>query len=110
MYFSTSQKYLTKVSVSEAKKPVDYGMWKFICIYSISSTVRNFQIVVLIMALICNFCCRGLKYFTNHRRHFDKLVEASFSSYAKDGESDSGFSLSSTIKNFILQRDGVDSS
>ncbi|KAL9165031.1 hypothetical protein ABFS82_06G143900 [Erythranthe guttata] len=25
MYLFTSQKYLTKVSVSEAKKPVDYG-------------------------------------------------------------------------------------
>ncbi|KAL7088652.1 hypothetical protein ACP275_13G140900 [Erythranthe tilingii] len=52
----------------------------------------------------------GLKYFANHRHHFDKLVEASFSSLTKDGGSDSGFSLSSTIVNFILERDGVDSS
>ncbi|KAL7130314.1 hypothetical protein ABFS83_13G125400 [Erythranthe nasuta] len=52
----------------------------------------------------------GLKYFANHRHHFDKLVEASFSPLTKDGGSDSGFSLSSTIVNFILERDGVDSS
>lgn len=37
-------------------------------------------------------------------------MEASFYSLAKDGGSDSGFSLSSTIINLIHQRDGVESS
>ncbi|KAL8461458.1 hypothetical protein ACS0TY_032796 [Phlomoides rotata] len=50
----------------------------------------------------------GLKYFVNQRRHFDKLVEMSFILLTRDGGSDSGFSLSSTILNFILERDGVE--
>lgn len=50
----------------------------------------------------------GIKYFANHRHHFDKLVEMSLLSVAKDGGNDSGFSLSSTILNCILQRDGVE--
>ncbi|KAL3627455.1 hypothetical protein CASFOL_028818 [Castilleja foliolosa] len=51
----------------------------------------------------------GLKYFANQRHHFKKLVETSILVLAKDGGSDSGFSLSSTILNYILQRDGVES-
>lgn len=50
---------------------------------------------------------QGLKYFANQRHHLDKLVETSFLLLAKDGGSDSGFSLSSAIVNFVLQRDGV---
>ncbi|KAK6149739.1 hypothetical protein DH2020_017264 [Rehmannia glutinosa] len=56
-----------------------------------------------------NLWIMGLKYFANQRRHFDKLVETSILVLAKYGGSDSGFSLSSTILNFILQRDGVES-
>ncbi|XP_011096052.1 U3 small nucleolar RNA-associated protein 6 homolog isoform X2 [Sesamum indicum] len=52
---------------------------------------------------------KGLKYFANQRQYFDKLVETSLLLLAKDGGSDSGFSLSSTIVNYILQRDGVES-
>lgn len=54
---------------------------------------------------------QGLKYFANHRHHFDKLVEMSLLLVAKDGGKggkDSGFSLSSTVLNYILQRDGVE--
>ncbi|XP_042029719.1 U3 small nucleolar RNA-associated protein 6 homolog [Salvia splendens] len=50
----------------------------------------------------------GLKYFANQRRHFDDLVEMSVLLLTKDGGNDSGFSLSSTIVNYILQRDGVE--
>ncbi|XP_042026743.1 U3 small nucleolar RNA-associated protein 6 homolog [Salvia splendens] len=50
----------------------------------------------------------GLKYFANQRRHFDELVEMSVLLLAKDGGNDSGFSLSSTIVNYVLQRDGVE--
>ncbi|KAG8385756.1 hypothetical protein BUALT_Bualt03G0078400 [Buddleja alternifolia] len=56
-----------------------------------------------------NLWIMGLKYFANHRHHFDKLVETSLFLMAKDGGSDSGFSLSSTVVNYILQRDGVQS-
>ncbi|KAI3456471.1 hypothetical protein Pfo_013134 [Paulownia fortunei] len=56
-----------------------------------------------------NLWIMGLKYFANQRHHFDKIVETSFLVLAKNGRSDSGFSLSSTILNFILQRDGVES-
>ncbi|KAL0363210.1 UNVERIFIED_CONTAM: U3 small nucleolar RNA-associated protein 6 [Sesamum calycinum] len=56
-----------------------------------------------------NLWIMGLKYFANQRQYFDKLVETSLPLLAKDGGSDSGFSLSSTIVNYILQRDGVES-
>ncbi|KAH6787763.1 U3 small nucleolar RNA-associated-like protein [Perilla frutescens var. hirtella] len=56
-----------------------------------------------------NLWIMGLKYFANQRHHFEKLVEMSVLLLAKDGGNNSGFSLSSTILNFILQRDGVES-
>ncbi|KAK4360423.1 hypothetical protein RND71_019375 [Anisodus tanguticus] len=40
---------------------------------------------------------------------FDKLVETSMTLLVKHGGSDDGFSLSSTIVNFVLQRDGLGS-
>ncbi|XP_073118522.1 uncharacterized protein [Henckelia pumila] len=51
----------------------------------------------------------GLKYFANQRHYFDKLVDTAVLLLAKYGGSDCGFSLSSIIVNYILQRDGVDS-
>ncbi|KAL6573836.1 hypothetical protein OROHE_001378 [Orobanche hederae] len=54
-----------------------------------------------------NLWIMGLKYFANHRHHFDKLVETSVLALAKYGGNDSGFSLSSTILEYILQRDGI---
>ncbi|KAL2495409.1 RNA-proCES [Forsythia ovata] len=54
-----------------------------------------------------NLWLMGLKYFANQRHHFDKLVETSLVLLAKDGGSDSGFSLSSAIVKFVLQSDGV---
>lgn len=52
---------------------------------------------------------QALKYFSTHKKFFDKLVETSISLLAKDGGSDDGFSLSATIVNFVLQRDGLGS-
>lgn len=52
---------------------------------------------------------QGLKYLANQRRYFDKLVDTAVLLLAKCGGTDCGFSLSSTIVNYILQRDGVDS-
>ncbi|CAK9176057.1 unnamed protein product [Ilex paraguariensis] len=49
----------------------------------------------------------ALKFFANKGRYFDKLVEVSMVLLAKDGDSDSGFSLSSAIVNFVLQKDGI---
>ncbi|XP_052183683.1 uncharacterized protein LOC127795817 [Diospyros lotus] len=49
----------------------------------------------------------GLKYFANQKHYFDKLVELALVSLTKDGGSDNGFSLSSTIINFVLQKDGI---
>ncbi|KAK9064170.1 hypothetical protein SSX86_015550 [Deinandra increscens subsp. villosa] len=51
----------------------------------------------------------GLKYFSNHKHYFDKLVDISLSSLIRDGGSDDGFSLSSTIVNFALQKNGIQS-
>ncbi|XP_023742761.1 uncharacterized protein LOC111890920 [Lactuca sativa] len=51
----------------------------------------------------------GLKYFANQKQYFDKLVDISVSCLTRDGGSDDGFSLSSTIVNFILQKNGIQS-
>ncbi|KAI3823862.1 hypothetical protein L1987_05307 [Smallanthus sonchifolius] len=51
----------------------------------------------------------GLKYFLNHKHYFDKLVDISLSSLIRDGGSDDGFSLSSAIINFVLQKNGIQS-
>ncbi|XP_050214045.1 uncharacterized protein LOC126665322 [Mercurialis annua] len=48
----------------------------------------------------------AIKYFAMKRQYFDKLVEMSFISVAKDGGSDDGFSLPSAIINCVLQMDG----
>lgn len=50
---------------------------------------------------------QALKFFANQKRFFDKLVEISLVSLARDGGSENGFSLSSAIVNFVLQKDGV---
>ncbi|MCD7471444.1 U3 snoRNP protein [Datura stramonium] len=49
----------------------------------------------------------ALRYFSAHKQFLDKLVETSMTLLAKDGGSDDGFSLSSTIVSFVLQRDGL---
>ncbi|PWA65497.1 hypothetical protein CTI12_AA332780 [Artemisia annua] len=51
----------------------------------------------------------GLKYFSNQKHYFEKLVDISISSLIRDGGSDDGFSLSSAIVNFVLQKDGIQS-
>lgn len=51
----------------------------------------------------------GLKYFSNQKHYFDKLVDISLSSLTRDGGSDDGFSLSSAIVKFVLQRSGIQS-
>ncbi|XP_075486834.1 uncharacterized protein LOC142526370 [Primulina tabacum] len=55
-----------------------------------------------------NIWVMGLKYLANQRHYFDKLVDTAVLLLAKYGGTDCGFSLSSTIVNYILQRDGVD--
>lgn len=52
---------------------------------------------------------QALKYFSTHKQLFDKLIKTSMTLLAKDGGSDDGFSLSSAIVNFVLQRDGLGS-
>ncbi|XP_008227017.1 PREDICTED: U3 small nucleolar RNA-associated protein 6 homolog [Prunus mume] len=49
----------------------------------------------------------ALKIFANQKHYFEKLVEISVKSLAKDGGPENGFSLSSAIVNFVLQKDGV---
>ncbi|CAI9092598.1 OLC1v1027882C1 [Oldenlandia corymbosa var. corymbosa] len=49
----------------------------------------------------------AFKYFAHHRSYFEKLIEVSMVSLAKHGGSDNGFSLSSTIVDQVLQRDGI---
>ncbi|KAK4254752.1 hypothetical protein QN277_010087 [Acacia crassicarpa] len=49
----------------------------------------------------------ALKLYANGRPYFDKLLEISVTTLARDGGSENGFSLSSVIVNFILQKDGI---
>lgn len=50
---------------------------------------------------------QALKFFANQKSYFDKLVDISIVSLTKDGGSDNGFSLSSAIVNFVLQKGGI---
>lgn len=52
-------------------------------------------------------CMQALKLFSSQKEYFDKLVELSIVSLAKDGGSDDGFSLSSAIVNFVFQKAGI---
>uniref|UniRef100_A0A7N0TN89 U3 small nucleolar RNA-associated protein 6 n=1 Tax=Kalanchoe fedtschenkoi TaxID=63787 RepID=A0A7N0TN89_KALFE len=49
----------------------------------------------------------AIKFFAYSKSHFDKLLEVSLYSLAKGSVNDNEFSLSSTIVNFILQKDGL---
>ncbi|GLT83306.1 hypothetical protein SLE2022_016010 [Rubroshorea leprosula] len=51
--------------------------------------------------------CRLSKLFSNQRKYFEKLVEISLISVAKDGGSENGFSLPSAVVNFVLQKGGL---
>lgn len=54
-----------------------------------------------------NLWLKALKFYASHRQYFDKLVEISIVSLARDGGSENGFSLSSAVVSFILQKDGI---
>ncbi|KAK8683958.1 hypothetical protein V6N13_039999 [Hibiscus sabdariffa] len=49
----------------------------------------------------------ALKFFGNQKKYFEKLIELSLKAVVKYGGSENGFSLSSTVVNFILQKDGL---
>ncbi|KAG6695304.1 hypothetical protein I3842_09G091200 [Carya illinoinensis] len=49
----------------------------------------------------------ALKFFANHKHIFDKLVEMSLVSLARNGGSEDGFSLSAAIVNYVLPKDGI---
>lgn len=50
----------------------------------------------------------ALKFFGDQNQYFDKLVEIAFVALAKNGTSETEFSLSSAVVNFVLQKDGVE--
>ncbi|GAV90223.1 U3_assoc_6 domain-containing protein [Cephalotus follicularis] len=49
----------------------------------------------------------ALKFFANQKQYFNKLVEIAFVSITKYGGSENGFSVSSAIVSFVLQKDGI---
>ncbi|XP_047335042.1 U3 small nucleolar RNA-associated protein 6 homolog [Impatiens glandulifera] len=49
----------------------------------------------------------ALKFFSNDKDYSNKMVDLSLLSLAKDGGSDIGFSLSSAIVNYVLQKNGI---
>ncbi|ESW25959.1 hypothetical protein PHAVU_003G080200 [Phaseolus vulgaris] len=54
-----------------------------------------------------NLWLKVLKFYANQRQYFDKLVEISVVTLVRDGGSENGFSLSSAIVSFVLQKDGI---
>ncbi|KAK7303514.1 hypothetical protein RJT34_14421 [Clitoria ternatea] len=54
-----------------------------------------------------NLWFKALKFYANQRQYFDKLVEIAVVSLVRDGGSENGFSLSSAIVSFMLQKDGI---
>ncbi|XP_028759378.1 U3 small nucleolar RNA-associated protein 6 homolog [Neltuma alba] len=54
-----------------------------------------------------NLWLMALKFYANQRPYFNKLLEISVTTLARDGGSENGFSLSSAIVKFILQKDGI---
>ncbi|RDX88189.1 U3 small nucleolar RNA-associated protein 6-like protein, partial [Mucuna pruriens] len=54
-----------------------------------------------------NLWLMALKFYANQRQYFDKLVEISVVTLVRDGGSENGFSLSSAIVSFVLQKDGM---
>lgn len=55
-----------------------------------------------------DFLQQALKFFGDQNQYFDKLVEIAFVALVKDGVSETKFSLSSAIVNFVLLKDGVE--
>ncbi|KAJ4976899.1 hypothetical protein NE237_002005 [Protea cynaroides] len=49
----------------------------------------------------------ALKFFSNQKDYFDKLVQTSLDLVGRSGESGGPFSLSSAIVNWILEREGL---
>ncbi|KAK3188409.1 hypothetical protein Dsin_027970 [Dipteronia sinensis] len=49
----------------------------------------------------------ALKLFANQKQYFEKVVDISLISVAKDGGGENGFSLPSAVINFVLQKDGI---
>ncbi|KAM0968252.1 hypothetical protein ACFX2A_016928 [Malus domestica] len=49
----------------------------------------------------------ALKFFASQKHYFDMLVEVAVTSLIEYRGSDEGFSLSSVIVNFVLQKDGI---
>ncbi|XP_022716123.1 U3 small nucleolar RNA-associated protein 6 homolog [Durio zibethinus] len=54
-----------------------------------------------------NLWLMALKFFVDQKKYFEKLIELSLNSIARYGGSENGFSLSSAVVNFILQKDGL---
>ncbi|RAL44912.1 unnamed protein product [Cuscuta campestris] len=49
----------------------------------------------------------ALKHFSSHKKFFDKLLDTSVALLAANGGKDDGISLSSTIVNYVVQKDGL---
>ncbi|XP_057960911.1 uncharacterized protein LOC131152959 [Malania oleifera] len=93
---SIEMKCVTKKSPSPSKADL----------LSIFELLRN----VLIEASISeveSLWLMALKFFASKKMYFEKLVEISMASLAKHGGSECGFSLSSAIVNFVLQKNGI---
>lgn len=90
---SIEMKFITMKSSSPSKADIEF----------IFELLRNVLVKVSISDAE-NLWLMALKFFANRKKYFDKLVEISLVSLTKDGGSENGFSLSSAIVNFSLQK------
>lgn len=58
--------------------------------------------------MLSHLVLQALRHFANQKNYFEELVEIAFVSLAKNSCKESGFSPSSAIINFVLQKEGIE--
>lgn len=51
---------------------------------------------------------QALDVFAHHKRYLEKLVDIAFVSLVKNGGNEDGFSVSSAMVKFFLEKDGIE--
>lgn len=102
--FELTKEVLRDFSVSESG-----NLWLTVCLLHLNNISSSdiFMLIKTRALIILVYPLQVLKFFANQGYYFEKLVEISLLALAKSGGSDNGFSLSSAIVDFVLQKDGI---
>ncbi|XWS18187.1 hypothetical protein CRYUN_Cryun32bG0021200 [Craigia yunnanensis] len=92
--FSVDIRYITKNSLSPSKADA-LSIFELLKTFLTKMSISDDE-SLWIMAI---------KFIANQKKYFEKLIDLSLKSVAKYGGSENGFSLSSAVVNFILQKD-----